>query len=305
MGATKIATDKEVFRRFFYYTSSARNAWSEILERYRIENPEYKVLLPSYIGWSPNEGSGIFDSVKNSSLAFDFYHLGRDLQIDIAHLKQKVQEYPHTVVLLVHYFGFPDKNYLEILKWLKENNIQFVEDCAHAFLSDIIGGICGRNGRYAFYSLHKILPVPVGGVMVCNETKDQLLKESIQPFLQLDFDLFAIYLNRRNNYNMLVEALADIDGIEVIYPNLEKGICPQTLPVIVNNFDRNVLYTKMNEAGIGMVSLYHTMIQELNECDAEAAQFTSKHIINFPVHQDMNESDIPKVITVLKSILNV
>ncbi|MDM1298600.1 DegT/DnrJ/EryC1/StrS aminotransferase family protein [Empedobacter falsenii] len=261
--------------------------------------------MPSYIGWSPNEGSGIFDSVKNSSLEFDFYHLDRELQIDSSHLKQKVQEHTHTVVLLVHYFGFPDKKYQEIVQWLKENNIQFVEDCAHAFLSDVIGGTCGRNGRYSFYSLHKMLPVSVGGVMVCNDLKDQLQKESIQPFVQLDYDLLGIYSKRRHNYNKLVEALIDTEGIEVIYPILEEGICPQTLPVIVNNFDRNLLYSKMNEAGIGMVSLYHTMIDELKECDALAARFTSQHIINFPVHQDMNDSDIEQVITVLKSILHV
>ena len=80
--------------------------------------------------------------------------------------------------------------------------------------------------------------------------------------------------------------------------------CPQTLPVIVKNYDRTTLYNKMNEAGFGMVSLYHTMIDNLKDSPFEAPTVLAKKIINFPVHQDISKSDIDQMVKEIKRILN-
>lgn len=301
MGITKIARNKSNAIRNWKFTVSAREAWSEILTIFKNEDPNYKVLLPSYIGWSPNEGSGIFDSVKNSGLDFQFYRMDSQLQINFDDLKNQIKNNNKCVVLLVHYFGFIDLNYQEIVDWLKNNNIPFVEDCAHAWLSDLIGGRCGRNGQYSFYSLHKILPVENGGMLVDNYPLNEE-KCSVQPLMSLNFDLFSIFKKRIENYNYLISQLRGIDNLQIIHQELEEGICPQTLPVIVENFDRNVLYQVMNDKGIGMVSLYHTMIDELKNFDSEAAQSTSKKIINFPVHQDISFLDIDDLVIKLKEV---
>jgi dTDP-4-amino-4,6-dideoxygalactose transaminase len=206
--------------------------------------------------------------------------------------------------LIVHYFGFIDKNYRIITEWLIENNIFFIEDCAHAWLSDLIGGICGRKGRYAFYSLHKLLPVTSGGIRVNNTIQKEEYKLKTIPFFDLDYDLFAIYENRRNNYQYLCALLQDIPQIEVIYKKLEKGICPQSLPVIILNADRNNLYFEMNKLGFGMVSLYHTMIDSLLTDKSPAASVLSKKIINFPIHQDIEKEDIDEMVLAFKKLLD-
>ncbi|EFK59774.1 DegT/DnrJ/EryC1/StrS family aminotransferase [Sphingobacterium spiritivorum] len=305
MGITKIATKKNIAQRQWTYTNSAREAWSNILDILKKENPQYKILLPAYIGWSPNEGSGIFDSVKNSSLDFDFYNLDRNLKIDFDHFKNKIKETKSCIVLLVHYFGFPDVQYQKIINWLDQNNILYIEDCAHSWLTDLIGGKCGRNGRFAFYSLHKMLPVSGGGIMVDNKPDIDNKSETFQPHFDLGYDLFTIYRKRRENYTYLVEKLKGIPNIDIIHTDLEDGICPQTLPVVIRNYDRNKLYQEMNDFEIGMVSLYHTMIDELKNSTSEAANFTSKHIINFPVHQDIVFGELDNLMVKLKAILNV
>lgn len=300
---TKKALNKDCFKREWVYMDSARDAWSEIIEKYKILHPNGKILLPAYIGWSANEGSGIFDSVVKSCLAYDFYGLEMHLEIDVDDLKIKTSKNENPLVLLVHYFGFMDSRYAEIASWLEENNIFFVEDCAHAWLTDLIGGKCGRRGNFSFYSLHKLLPVATGGVMVNNLPEGNNKKE-INPFFELNYDLFSIAAIRRSNYNYLVKLLLDIKGIEVIYKNLKEGVCPQTLPVIVKNYDRTTLYNKMNEAGFGMVSLYHTMIDNLKDSPFEAPTVLAKKIINFPVHQDISKSDIDQMVKEIKRILN-
>ena len=55
----------------------------------------------------------------------------------------------------------------------QSNNVFFVEDCAHAWLSDVIGGVCGRKGKYSFYSLHKLLPLIEGGLEISNQPKNE------------------------------------------------------------------------------------------------------------------------------------
>ncbi|TXF77541.1 DegT/DnrJ/EryC1/StrS family aminotransferase [Chryseobacterium sp.] len=300
---TKKAENRGLYRRAWQYTDSARAAWSKIIAQYKVNHPAGKILLPSYIGWSANEGSGIFDSVKESGLEFAFYELDARLEINFSHLKEQVSKDTNQLVLLVHYFGFTDSKYNEICEWLAENNIAFVEDCAHAWLTDLVGGSCGRRGSYAFYSLHKLLPVESGGVMV-NNFPDSDVDRSVNPFFDLGYDLYKIYSIRRSNYIILCNLLKNIKGIDVVYKELQDGICPQTLPVIVENYDRSKLYHEMNEKGYGMVSLYHTMITQLTDSPFGAAADLSKRIINFPIHQDVSEGQLINMAQELNKILN-
>lgn len=301
---TKIAVKNDNFRRKWTYTNSARDAWSDILLRFKTIRPEGNILLPAYIGWSPNEGSGIFDSVYISGLKYSFYELNLQLEIDFEKLKQQILIDTSQLVLLVHYFGFPDKKYDEIISWLKQNEITFVEDCAHAWLTDLIGGKCGRAGDFSFYSLHKILPTIDGGLLVDN--KPNIFDEGFTPYFNLTYDLQSIYNKRIFNYKYLINLLKGLDNeFTFLHEEIEEGICPQTLPVIVNNYNRDKLYQEMNDAGFGMVSLYHTMINELSEVSCDAVDILSKKIINFPVHQDISIKDMDEMILRLKFILNV
>ena len=302
----KKATKQNSYNRDWIYTNSAREAWSNIIEQFKLANPVGKILLPSYIGWSPNEGSGIFDSVTKSGLDYDFYDLDLNLNISVTDLKQKVHINTQPLVLIVHYFGFIDQNYEEITEWLTQNNIFFVEDCAHAWLTDLIGGKCGRKGKYSFYSLHKLLPLTNGGLLVSNGKILQYNNKSkVNPSVDLGFDLFSIFEKRRNNYKYLAKQLVKIRDLDIIYPELNDGVCPQTLPVIVNNYNRDKLYHEMNELGFGAVSLYHTMIEPLRKTNYQSVTILSNKIINLPIHQDVEFYDIDEMVIMLNEKLNV
>jgi len=299
---SKKAINTENFKRNWIYTKSAREAWSVIIENYRVLYPYGSILLPAYIGWSPNEGSGIFDPVKRSGLKYYFYNLGLRLQIDFEHFKQQVLANKTSLVLLVHYFGFTDNNYKEIVHWLKNNNIFFVEDCAHALLTDFIGGKCGRAGDFSFYSLHKILPIMDGGLIINN--KPMVNSKMCLTKFNISYDLYNIYIKRISNYKYLTSLLKVLEqDFTLLHDNIEDGFCPQTLPVIVENYNRDQLYKEMNLACFGLVSLYHTMISELNDFSCDAVTILSKKIINFPIHQDISFNDIDEMVNQLKKII--
>ena len=120
---------------------SARNAFGAILSALEISRG--KVLLPAYIGWSPREGSGVFDPIASLHLDYSFYALDERLRIDIASLRAELQSGCIRVLVIIHYFGYVDPSYAEAVRIAREHDVFVLEDEAHALLSDVVGGICG------------------------------------------------------------------------------------------------------------------------------------------------------------------
>ena len=303
---SKISTNQNNFTRKFLFTKNARSAWSNIIEHYKKDHPNGKIVLPAYIGWSPNEGSGIFDSVVSANINFDFYSLDKFLQIDFADFKSKVKIADKPLILLVHYFGLVDIQYDEIVQWLKCEEQYFVEDYAHAMFTDLIGGQCGREGKFSLYSLHKLLPLNSGGILVNNGNEKMINEKESENKINdfnFGFDFWGIANKRRTNYSFLSDLLANITGITNIHPILKEGIYPQTLPILIHSDKRDDLYFLLNEKGFGVVSLYHTMIKELTGYTNKAVTYTSKHILNLPIHQDTGENELKELALLLKSLL--
>lgn len=301
------ALNKNNNKRIFTSFYKARNAWQSIIEAFRNKYPNAVVLLPAYIGWSQYDGSGIFDPVRNLGVPYAFYGLDKKLKIDIDHLKESVNNYENPIVLLAHYFGFPDCNYHDITNWLDHNKVYYVEDSAHAMFSDLIGGSCGRKGAYNIFSLHKMLPYEDGGILVDNQKNSLTIRqENYKELLEVfSYDLKTIYDIRIKNYNYLSELVSDIKGTTLLYPKIDDGVCPQSLPILLDNFNRDEVYFKMNELGFGLVSLYHTMIDPLKNSTFESASYSSKKIINLPVHQECNTELLDEMAQCFRMTLSV
>ena len=52
----------------------------------------------------------------------------------------------------------------------------------------------------------------------------------------------------------------------------------------------------MNNAGYGVISLYHTMINELQDSGHEEDCWFSQRVMNLPMHQDVNSLEYQGVI---------
>jgi dTDP-4-amino-4,6-dideoxygalactose transaminase len=95
-------------------------------------------------------------------------------------LEAKIKLVKPKVLLLIHYFGFPDPNLSMVIKLAEANGILVIEDEAHSMLSDLVGGICGRLSDSAIFSFHKLLPVDQGGALVLNKIENDIL---MSPYL--------------------------------------------------------------------------------------------------------------------------
>jgi dTDP-4-amino-4,6-dideoxygalactose transaminase len=292
---TKSAKNSSNYARRILPFQAARKAFGAILNALEISRG--KVLLPAYIGWSPREGSGVFDPIASLHLDYGFYALDERLRIDIEWLRTELQSGCICVLVIIHYFGYVDPAYAEAVKIAKEHDVFVLEDEAHAMLSDIVGGICGRLGDACIYSFHKILPVESGGAAIINDPESPLAQSLVaDPDCELplsQFDLKCVADRRRANcltLDRLVRELAP--KISPLFGAPSFCEFPQSYPVMIPNDSRDRLYHEMNAAGFGVVSLYHTLIPQISsECFPAAAK-VSRHILNLPVHQDASEKEL-------------
>ena len=298
MIAKKAENSSNYARRIIPF-QSARKAFGAILSALEISRG--KVLLPAYIGWSPREGSGVFDPIASLHLDYSFYALDERLRIDIDSLRTELQSGCIRVLVIIHYFGYVDPCYEEAVKIAREHDVFVLEDEAHAMLSDVVGGICGCLGDACIYSFHKILPVESGGAAIVNDPESALVQTLVADLgcaLPLcDFDLPRIADKRRANSLVLDKLVRELaPGIEPLFGAPGSREFPQSYPVMIRNGSRDRLYHEMNAAGFGVVSLYHTLISEISSDCFPATAKVSCHILNLPVHQDASEEALESMV---------
>jgi dTDP-4-amino-4,6-dideoxygalactose transaminase len=285
---------------------SARAAFHAILNALQLAGG--KVLLPAYVGWSVREGSGVFDPIESLDLEYGFYNLDERLRIDIDSLRTGLESGGIRALVIIHYFGYVDPRYREAVKIAREHGVFVLEDEAHALLSDVVGGICGRLGDACIYSFHKILPVESGGAAVINDANSPLAQTvAADPDGMLPlagYDLHGIAHRRRANSLVLDRLVRDLaPAVEPLWGAPCDGEFPQSYPVMIRNGSRDQIYREMNAAGFGVVSLYHTLIEPISPEQFPASAQVSRHILNLPIHQDASERALESMVRELAGCL--
>ena len=205
-------------------------------------------------------------------------------------------------MLLIHYFGFVDPGAERAAQLAAEAGVTVIEDEAHALLTDLVGGACGRLGGACIASLHKLLPVSGGGGALINAAgREQFgglagVAGTPSPF---ESDLAAIAAARRRNAAELVALLEPLAGrVDVLRAPAESEV-PQTLPVIIREANRDELYERMNAAGFGVVSLYHTLIEQIPRDEFPESFELSRTILNLPVHHQADAGSLAALVAEL------
>lgn len=293
----KTAMNPSNFLRREYYYESAREGMFDLFRNMKEQNLIETVFLPGYIGWSPKEGSGIFDPInKLQGLRVKYYQMTDDLSVNYKDLHEKISlEHGRFAVLVVNYFGFIDSGINKIVELIKTHSGWIIEDNAHGFFT-----YQNAETKYSdatFFSLHKMFPFTHGGSLIINnerlsplEYKGEAAKSSA--YNPWQYDVQGISRTRRNNYMLLENLINSNDNSKYFSPlkskGLDSGIVPQTFPIKIAKGNRDKIYELMNNDGYGVVSLYHTLIEPLRCSDYQASIDLSRSIMNLPVHQDVD-----------------
>ena len=259
------------------------------------------ILLPSYIGLSKIEGSGVFDPVRSSEIDYAFYRVDERLRPDLAELEQQLRGGAFQLVFLIHYFGLPQVDVQNFVALCHRYSVQVIEDCAHTLLGGLNGPRLGSYGDYAIFSIHKSIATSDGGFLLDHTGKldcASLPEEfRISPMTLAEFadtDIASSSCRRRHNYNRVASWLLSIPQLELMFETIPVDSVPLNCPVIVGNGKREPLYFKLIERRIMPTALYHTLIPEIDSDRFPESHFVSANILNLPTHADIGETDLAR-----------
>ena len=291
--------DKKSFVFNWSYFESARVGLKYILQLNSLTNKT--ILLPAYIGFSTREGSGVFDPIREVKIKYVFYKLDKNLSIDVEDLEAKMMENQGHILLLIHYFGFMDDNMTLIKEYAAVHNMVVVEDYAHAFFTFWNNPVVDFD--YGIFSIHKLFPANSGGIVLSREKLETIYQNNYNLF---SYDINTICKKRIKNYNFVLtelEKYAEKHNIILLRCDL-KGHVPQTFPILLKDRKtRDTLYFSLNEMGYGVVSLYHTLIDEIDD-SFFAEHDISQRILNLPIHQDAEIKDLGCMIKAMIEIIS-
>lgn len=306
----RTAADPLRFAKRFAFTSSARVGWRLILEGIHFQEGE-SMLLPSYVGITDREGSGISDPLQATHTAYTLYPLDDHLRPNLDELESMMKTGRHPLLLVVHYFGIVHVDLIKLRELCERYQTLLIEDCAHVPwpLHNNTGP--GSIGHAAFYSLHKSIAVPTGGILRVNDPNialptpdgaDRIDYVCLEQFLRTDMESVAI--KRRGNYQWLANRLAYVDGLTVLFPDIGE-LVPHDFPIVVHDGYREKLYFELMKEDLPIIALYYRLIDSITADEFPASHAFSKNILNLPVHQDTDQADLERLTDRLVTILDV
>ena len=302
--------DTSRFHHRWTFTNSARTAW-ELILRARTFPEGSSILLPAYIGYSEREGSGVFDPVEHTQAPYTFYALGSHLQIDLNLIEDLLRTGRHPMLLVIHYFGLAHANHSDLKELCERYGTTLIEDCAHVLGPLFPGHGMGSFGAAAFYSLHKMFPVPDGGALCLNEPGITALLPSQAQCCSISTleqvvctDTRSVAVRRQENYAWLSSRLGEAEGIEVLYPEIGSAV-PHDFPIRVLGGRREKLYFALIERGIPAIALYYCLIDQIKRTEYPLSHELSSSILNLPVHQDIGQIDLIYLADMLEEVLGL
>lgn len=297
------------FIRGRVYTASARAAMIHILSVKQAQSSK-GILLPSYIGLSKIEGSGVFDPVLKTKIPYEFYELNHQLSIDLSLLEEKLKTGNFQLFFLIHYFGCPQSDPKEIVQLCHRYNVLVIEDCAHSLFGSIGGELLGNFGDYSIFSIHKSTSSKDGGFYLDNRgdlpnlhsnSDLSISKKSLE--IYSNTDIVSASNRRLRNYLHVSKWVSETDGLKLFFNEIPEGSVPLNCPIIVNNDKRRILYERLVKKNILPTALYHTLIPQIRKDDFPISYEVSDSILNLPTHQDITDEMYPLYESTFKKVV--
>jgi len=297
------------FKKKRYFTNSARAGIYEIIKM-NMKVGAKGILLPSYIGFSKVEGSGVFDPIKQSGIDYDFYRVDKKLEPSLENIEELLKTGKYHLILLIHYFGFCQADLKSLVKLCKKYNVKVIEDCAHLPpRHSNKNNILGYFGDFSVYSIHKNIATKDGGFFLChndlfnNDTyhvpkNSSINKKSLEEFTNTSID--DVTNSKLKNYKTVASWVINFDEIELLYEDVKKGEFPLNCPIIVSNNKREELYFSLIKQGIIPTALYHSLIKEIDRTFFGDSYYVSQNILNLPTHPDISPDDFNTYLKKLK-----
>jgi len=237
------------------------------------------------------------DPLEQLGIPFSFYRVDECLNMDLSSLEVELKRGQVFSVLAIHYFGSLQAELSEAKTLCERAGAFLIEDCCHCL--DLPSRSVGELGHYALFSIHKVLPCDDGGILQRNDdatdpgaVSSEILASALPTRLWRDAAFDRIAERRLDNFHRLSDELQDLDGFTLFWKQIPEGTVPLNLPVLIETEDRFEVYKRMRAAGVGVVALYHTLVDAIDPRVFPTSQDISRRILNLPIHQDVEPGDM-------------
>ena len=256
------------FKKNFLLTSNGKNALRIALKSLNVRSDSTVTILTT--------SGNTYVSKCVTDVIEEFCQWNRALTTD------------SSVILVIHEFGFPYKNLLD----LKKYNLPIIEDCCYAFNSQNAEKSVYHVGDYLLFSFPKYFPVQIGGLLLSKSNIDHAYADGIelQNYVSNNVSRFIneiddIAKKRRSNWKYL-ESLFGSIGLYPrfrIFDDITNAVFIFNIPPCVN---LNRLKVLANNNGI------------------ESSIFYGENVFFIPCHQNLSETDLHYFFTIISNLIS-
>lgn len=105
---------------------------------------------------------------------------------------------------------------------------------------------------------------------------------------------------RRSNYVLLYGALMELENIRPLFQELQEGVCPLYLPLLVE--DRDAVACRLNREGISAISWWAGFHRAFDWTEFPEVKYLKEHVLAIPVHQQLTRRNINYISSILKRV---
>jgi dTDP-4-amino-4,6-dideoxygalactose transaminase len=102
-----------------------------------------------------------------------------------------------------------------------------------------------------------------------------------------------IVKRRRRNYAFLVEELATLPDVRLLRPTLPSGVCPLSLPVVVD--EPVSLLRQLESNGIAAEFFWSDFHPAFPATEFPDSAYLKTHVVTLPIHQDLDPGLLSRV----------
>jgi dTDP-4-amino-4,6-dideoxygalactose transaminase len=95
---------------------------------------------------------------------------------------------------------------------------------------------------------------------------------------------------RRRHYQQLHAALGGLPGCRPLFAALPDGVCPWLFPLLVD--DADAAFARIRQQGLPVVRFAETLWPGVDETRCPDSVRLSRHVLAFPCHQELTETEL-------------
>jgi|688.fasta_scaffold20725_4 hypothetical protein len=272
--SSKNILDNKFYNRKWIFTSNGKEAINIALKKIKVKKNDLVTILTS-------SGNKYISKCVTDEIS-KFCNWSRKL------------EKKTSTIFINHEFGYPFKS----IEKIKKLNIPIIEDLCHSFFTSNEINKIGSFSDFSIYSLPKIFPIQIGGILSANNNNNIYNSDSrinfqlathIKNILSINVPKISLFSEKRLiNYKYLKNKLRKFGCIPRF--KLDKNL--RVVPSVY-------LFKCSPKINLNKLKEFYT------SHGVECSVFYGENCFFLPIHQNLTKIELDYFVTIFEEFLNL